>query len=623
MPSYVAWTAAILYQLYRHALPGALAALLHLFGSSSSTALSPRINQVLAVLRVPFYRAASTVLVVGIAIQTAVLLEQETADRVGTWLNSRIASPSSATKTATPGLLDLLYIAESPASTDGGGAAGSYASTLSALLTVPLTLPVLPPPSGIDDAPSSSFSEEEIREWEDANAVLRAKLERGMVESAQQWLDVLEHVPPLLLPPGSGSETDTLVRRRIEYLEAVRIELDLVAARNPTLQVYSLAADNDDSEEGWRVLELKEKEREERHQRRMEEEFERWLDGILSVADSDSAEAAGGSGPIDNDDVAMQTKRRRGMLDVPLAGIGQPGPTWRDQLRVQWRTMFDPDAGGVLGNVEREMENLAARFGGGDVDEGAAESSESSSEGVGWTPPDPLPLMAAHHLRAQLASTIADLRSGAGGGGGGGPLAAPPPHQEWERATLPPRLDASPSWPDEFLSLEQLAIRVDRRARKWALWLLGVVTRRASSPPEERTTAGPSPLPIRERVNLLRPAPASTAPFPSFMRTVDATFKVPRDPAHLRIGISQHDLANAIFALAPAEDPSRPAMAPRGAMAREQGEGGCSALQREKWRREAGMEGREEVERRMLRSRLLRGHQEGWEPQHTGGRDEL
>jgi hypothetical protein len=81
-------------------------------------------------------------------------------------------------------------------------------------------------------------------------------------------------------------------------------------------------------------------------------------------------------------------------------------------------------------------------------------------------------------------------------------------------------------------------------------------------------------------------------------------------------------------------------------------------LQREKWRREAGMEGREEVERRMLRSRLLRGHQdhfslcsalhppspcsraiaplgaiagrlgssagqEGWEPQHTGGRDEL
>lgn len=509
-----------------------------------------------------------------------------------------------------------------PASTEGGSGGASFASTVSALLTVPLTLPVLPPSGGDNDAPSS-FSEEEIREWDDANAVLRAKLERGMVESAELWLDVLEHVPPLLLLPGSGSESDMLLKRRIEYLEAVRIELDLVAAQNPTLQVYSLAADNDDSEEGWRVLELEEREREERQQRRMEDKFERWLDGILSVADSDPAEAAGGSGHIDNDDVAMQTKRRRDMLDVPLAGIGRPGPTWRDQLRIQWRTMFDPDAGGVLGNVEREMENLAARFGGGDVDEGAAESSAPSSEGVGWTPPDPLPLMAAHHLRAQLASTIADLRSGAGGGGGGGPLAAPPPHQEWERATLPPSLDASSSWPDEYLSLEQLAIRVDRRARKWALWLLGVVTRLATSPPEERTTAGPSPLSIRERVNLLRPAPASTAPFPSFMRTVDATFKVPRDPAHLRIGISQHDLANAIFALAPAEDPSRPAMAPRGAMAREQGEGGCSALQREKWRREAGMEGREEVERRMLRSRLLRGHQEGWEPQHTGGRDEL
>jgi hypothetical protein len=46
-------------------------------------------------------------------------------------------------------------------------------------------------------------------------------------------------------------------------------------------------------------------------------------------------------------------------------------------------------------------------------------------------------------------------------------------------------------------------------------------------------------------------------------------------------------------------------------MAREQGEGGCSALQREKWRREAGMEGREEVERRMLRSRLLRRGRKG------------
>lgn len=539
----------------------------------------------------------------------------------------RIGSSSlrSATAAKTNAvLLDLLYIAELPAGVSPGP---SYASTLSALLTVPLTLPVLLPDPDSDSEPPTAFSEQEIREWDHANAELRAKLERGMVESAELWLDVLEHVPPLL--PGSGSDSDTLVRRRIEYLEAVRTELDLVAVRNPTLQVYSAAAAAvDDEDERWRALELEEREREERQQRRMEDKFERWLDEIFSVAEAakvpvpdrvatDSDDRDDGN---KEEEEMTRRRRRRDMLDVPLAGSGRPGPTWRDQLRVQWRTMFDPDAGGVLGQVEREMDNVAAKFGLEEEEDADAEDDddddlEEPQQLRDWTP-DPLPLMAAHHLRAQLASTVADLRSGARGGGG--PLAAPP-HQEWERATLPPSLDAS-SWPDEYLSLEQLAIRVDRRARKWALRIFGVVTRRASSSSEERTTR---PLSIRERVNLLRGA--SKSPFPSFMRTVDATFKAPRDPAHFRIGISQHDLANAIFALAPAEDPSRPAMAPRGLMARGQGQGGCSALQREKWRRETGAEGRQEVERRLLlRARREREGEAGM-VSHSGeaARDEL
>lgn len=546
--------------------------------------------------------------------------------------SSSSSSAPSAARAVTPDLLDLLYIAESPASTTGGGGASSYASTLSALLTVPLTLPVMPlPPSGSGDA-QSSFLEKEIREWEDANAVLRTKLERGMVESAELWLDVLERVP-LLVPADSESvepesDSDTLPKRRIEYLEAVRTELDLVAARNPTRQVYALADDHahDDDEVQdvyWRTLELKEREREERRQRRMEVKFERWLDEIFSLAEAAKAPGAdpdsqprgsSGGGGISNDDVAMHVKKRRDMLDVPVAGIGRPGPTWKDQLRVQWKSMFDPAAdGGVLGHVEREMGNLAAQFGIGADDDDEAESRPSYDDGAdnGWTP-DPLPLMAAHHLRAQLASTIADLRSGASGGDG---LFESPAHGEWERATLPPTLDAA--WPDEFLSLEQLAIRIDRRARRWALRILrAVMSRRASSSPDEDRTI--EPLSIRKRVKLLG---AASSPFPAFMRTVDATFKIPRDPAHFRIGISQHDLANAIFAL-PA-DPRQPAMVPRGVMARGQGEGGCSALQRAKWRREAGVEGREEVERRLLRSRPLRGQQEGKDPQRAGARDEL
>lgn len=440
-----------------------------------------------------------------------------------------------------------------------------------------------------------------------------------MVDAAEQWLDVLEHVP--LLGPDSRYDSDTLLERRIEYLEVVRIELDLVAARNPTPQVYYY--DDHDSEE-WRALELEEREREERRRLRMEDRLERWLDEIFlraeAEADPDRAEGGGNGSGINNEAGAMQTKRGRDLLDVSLG----PGPTWRDQLRAQWKTMYDPAAGGVLGNVEREMDNLAAKFGleeeeedaeNDDNDEEAAESPRRSQD---RRTPEPLPLMAAHHLRAQLASTIADLRSGAsaGAGAGDGPLAALA-HQEWERATLPPSLDAS--WPDEDLSLEQLAIRVDRRARQWALRILqAVITRRASWSPEARTIG---PLSVRQRVNLLRPTgAAASSPFPSFMRTVDATFKAPRDPAHFRIGISQHDLANAIFALP--GDPSRPAMAPRGVMARGQGEGGCSALQRARWRREAGEEGREEVERR-LRAEQRRGQREGRDSRSAGGRDEL
>ncbi|GAA5993004.1 hypothetical protein JCM10908_000793 [Rhodotorula pacifica] len=565
MPSYVAWTTAICYQLYRNVLTWPVALLLSsILGPSSSSALLSK------VLSTPFHRAASWTVLLGCTIQTGVLLEEYAADRVGEWVNARFASvPINTTASRTAAnetLLTLLEAAESPASSPL-----SYASTLSALLTKPLTLPV--PIEG-----GSPFSSEEIRDWEEANEVLKGKVEGGMEKCAERWIDVLEFEPAATSSSTAPAAADNVADAatppyysRADYLTAVRQELELINSRKPTRAVYR---EGDDlTEEEWLALEAEERSRSEAAERALEEQFSEWLQEIFAA-----------------DEDAEATRTRKEMVDVPLAGVGQPGPTWRDQLRVQWRSMFDTREGGVMGNVRREMDNIAARYG---LDNDEDEDDEGQDDSR-WTP-EPIALMAAHHLYAQLTAALADAAAS-----NKRPSPFRPEDPEWERSTLPPTLDALA---DEYLSIEQLAIRVDRRAREWTRSVLGMVlpSLEEELPREEERT---EPLSLRERVSLLRlrprnssPSASAPPPFVAFLRALDATFKAPRDPAHFRIGISSHDLSNAIFAI---RDGHTPAMAPRGVMQKGEGEGGCSALQRARWRRQAGEEGRKEVERRLL-----------------------
>lgn len=448
----------------------------------------------------------------------------------------------------------------------------AYTETLSALLDVPLALPVQS-----DPANAEPFSEKDVREWNDANEVLRLKMERGMEESAARWVDVLEWVPSA---SDSGSLSDGDDRKveqvsssssqrrfeRSDYLAAVLAELEAVNSRKPTRHVY---ARHDPTAEEWERLERAERAAEERRACEREARFESWLDAVMTGASPLSGRPSAGAGddgtPPRRDEDLEAERQRRAILDVPLAGPGEPGLTWHDQLREQWALMFDTAQGGVLGNVERELENAFEALGGGD-----GLDDDENEDGSAWTP-DPVQIMAAHHMRAQVAATLAGIDSTREGS------RFPPDDPEWERATLPALLDIVAN---EHLSLEQLAIRVDRRARRWADRFVDLMTRK--SVPRSRSPIAPTRLSIRERTQLLR-----DSPFPAFMRSVDSTFKAPRDPAHFRIGISPHDLANAIFAI---RTDGTAAMAPRPPRSRGQEEGGVSAVQREVWRRAASDE---------------------------------
>ncbi|POY70301.1 hypothetical protein BMF94_6700 [Rhodotorula taiwanensis] len=588
MPSYAAWAGATLYCLYCEVLSAPVSILVE------SVLPGQAARPTLAALRWPFWMMATLALWIASLVQTGVLVEEWTMDGLGTALNSRLASTSHPQKNAS-GLIDSLLLAESPSSSM------AYTETLSALLDVPLPLPVQSGPPNAEP-----FSEKDVREWNDANEVLRLKMERGMEESAARWLDVLEWVPTASasgslsdgddrkVDPASSSSSQGRRFERFDYLAAVLAELEAVNSRKPTRHVY---ARHVPSAEEWHRLERAERAAKERQAGEREARFQAWLDAIMTGASPFTGRSSAGAGDDDTpprSDKDLEAERqRRAMLDVPLAGPGQPGLTWRDQLREQWALIFDTAQGGVLGNVERALEAL-----GGDSGLDADEE-----DGSVWTP-DPVQIMAAHHMRAQVASTLAGIDSTREGS------RFPPDDPEWERATLPTLLDTVSN---EHMSLEQLAIRVDRRARRWADRFVDLMTRKSVA--RSRSPTAPTRLSIRERTQLLR-----DSPFPAFMRSVDSTFKAPRDPAHFRIGISPHDLANAIFAI---RTDGTAAMAPRPPRSRGQEEGGVSAVQRELWRRAASDEELEVVRRQLAAEQGAKSSERAGPARVPLSRDEL
>ncbi|KAK4330298.1 hypothetical protein RTBOTA2_005956 [Rhodotorula toruloides] len=447
------------------------------------------LGTVLSLLRTPFPKVAALVGLLGTVVRTGLLLEGFAADKAGDFVNAALRSSSSSSSTSSSAIdpSHLLHLERT-----------SYPLTLSTLLSTALALPVQAP-----DAPP--FPEHEVHAWEEASEVLRGKMERGMEEVAKGWLDVLEYLPP---PSSDGEEADSLEterERRTTYLSAVRSELEAVNSRRPTRFIYLPEtffdeADLEREEERLREVERMEREKKDR-------EFEGWVESVMGVAAAQKdGEAAAGE---------EAKEKRRAMLDQPM---GNGGETFRQALRTQWDAMYDSSKGGVMGNVAREWDNIAAKYGDKAVDKYAD----------GADLPEPVQIMAAQHLRSQLTATLDLLR----------PRDSRFDYSKKEEDEILPA--SMRGMAEEYMNVFQRAVVIDQRARRWADSLIDVLVPSSRLPPP----AKPQHLTFKSRIHLLR-----SSPLPSFLRSLNELFNLPSNPAHWRPQLSKHHLANALFSL--------------------------------------------------------------------------
>ncbi|BGP35057.1 hypothetical protein JCM10296v2_006887 [Rhodotorula toruloides] len=539
MPTWTALSFALVASIIQNVFGPPLLLLQRHYGAPGSV-----LGTFLSLLRTPFLKAAVLVGLLGTVVRTGLLLEGFAADKAGEFVNSALrssTSPSSSSNTGSVEPSHLLHLEST-----------SYPLTLSTLLDADLALPVQPP-----DAPP--FPAREVREWEEASEVLRVKMERGMEEVARGWLDVLEYLPP------TEEEADSVEaerERRTTYLSAVLSELEAVKSRRPTRFLYVSEtsftdADLEREEERLREVERMEREKKDR-------EFEEWVESVMGVAAAQKDGAAEGE---------EAKEKRRAMLDQPM---GNGGETFRQALRTQWDAMYDSSKGGVMGNVAREWENIAAKYGDKNVEDAGADL------------PEPVQIMAAHHLRSQLTATLDLLR----------PRDSRFDYSKKEEdEILPPSMRGMA---EEYMNVFQRAVVIDQRARRWADSLLDALAPSSHlSPPVK-----PQHLTFKSRIHLLR-----SSPLPSFLRSLNELFDLPSNPAHWRPQVSKHHLANALFSLGE--------RALQGGVG-EEARGGCSAVLRERERRRVGESGR-----RWVQERLEETKREEAEKRVESARDEL
>ncbi|GAA6053265.1 hypothetical protein JCM3770_002685 [Rhodotorula araucariae] len=507
---------------------------------------------VVQLLRAPFARVAALLTLLAVAVQTAVLLEEYGADQLGAWLNgvsSSSSAPNGTTPRGTPAqLAHLAHLTHV-----------SYPSTLSALLDDALALPT--PSEG------TVFSAEDVQEWDAASAAFRAEYVRAADEVARSWVDVLEYVPPAPAGAGAGADTDaTRAKAQADFLAHVADELAAVQARAATRAVYAPEALTDAE---WAVDAARRAEKARREADRLDAAFEAWLAAIIDGAVGAGTGAAKGEGESEGEGEGEADAGRRitrEMLDHPVDATGAAnGGTWRAALRASWDGMYAPGRGGVLGDVEQSLRALMGGDDGGDGEEDAPTAPAGE-----WVP-TPLPLMANHFVRSEVASAIAAARRAAG-------LDRFAFDAQDEAAVLPAGLD---HLAPEALSLAQRTVAIDRRARSWASAVIALVSPSSSAP------AAPAPEAeasldgrARARAALLRASPLAR-----FLRAAEALFALPRQ--HLRLGVSAHEVAQAVFA--PHDRAIEvPAWRRRGPAGSEERVGGCSAVALERARRAVG-----------------------------------
>ncbi|GAA5839249.1 hypothetical protein JCM9279_002640 [Rhodotorula babjevae] len=496
-------------------------------------------RQVVQLVHLPLSRLAALVALVGVAVQTGVLLEEYGADQLGLWLNSLASSSSSngTTRSLPAQAAHLTYLALE-----------SYPRTVSLVLDDALALPEPAPDLGI------TFSPDDVAEWERDSAAFRADWTQLADEVASSWIDLLDWVPSSPPPldagtaaalssnPSSSPSPDPADRHL--FLNLLASELALVQARSPSRAVY---AGREYSPADFAREDARQAKRAERAAKKRDAEFEEWLEGIFAGAEAVRAAAEGSAAQGEEEDGAAKgaAALRREMLDLPV-GDGPGSGTWRSVLRTSWEGMFAADKGGVLGEMAQHLGGLL-----GQDDEDEDESAGASAEGD-WMPA-PLPLMANRLVRDELSATLDAAVRAAGWD------LFPSSSPEHDATVLPAGLAALPF---DRLTLAQRAIAIDRRARSWAQRALDVVR------PPRTVPRDPTALSSAEHTALLRASPLAR-----FLRATNALFALPRE--RMRIRVSGHVVAQAVFALrVPAVEV--PLWQRREGEAAEQG--GCSAV---------------------------------------------
>ncbi|GAA6018466.1 hypothetical protein JCM11491_007008 [Sporobolomyces phaffii] len=468
MPSWIALGTTALASVHERLLPIPVLVLGGVF-----PALLPLFHLVL----VPFSLAATSVKHVGVALQALLLLQAVMFEAIGSGLNSLASSsPSSA-------------LALSTARAEASALEATYQTRLAAFYGDHFE-PLVP---SSDPIP---LTQEDVDEWERDGIVLKKDLERGIAESIELWSTVLDD-------------------NRIDYLNAVKDELDRIQARRPTVYLYrDGGAESIDEVE----IERSDQEHDAERTKQLDAKFEAFLDQM---------------GMDDN---------ARATLDNPSDPSDPSSDSFRQLLRSGWERMFGN--GGVMGNVETELGGLFGR--GGDDDDvfdlgmGAPMEPGDSVDDKLSSPeykPGRIPLMTIHLLRDQLGHAIASLGAASTSNG----LAQFLEPEDSTDAQILPNLSRKVS--DDYLGFLQRAVKVDVRARDLALRVLAQLSPSSSSSSSSSLPSSQGPLSVAKNSHarpsiLLSPRPG----FPDFVKKLDWTLT--RSSERF---LSKHEFAQAAF----------------------------------------------------------------------------
>lgn len=308
------------------------------------------------------------------------------------------------------------------------------------------------------------LAQKDIDEYEAAGVILQRDVEKGIQESVDSWLAVLDYP-------------------RLEYLYAVKEELNKIQAGRPTIYLYHDQMETL-GEELERKIEAADNEFKAEQETKMNEKFEAFLDQM------------------------KMDENARATLDNPSDPKDSTSQSFRQLLRKSWEEMYGQ--GGVLGNVENEMSGLAnMELGMGRPIE-PTENIDDKFSSPDYKP-GRIPLMLNHLLRDQLNKAISSRASSSRTG-----LAKYLEEEDPVDLQILPKLSRKVS--DDYLSFFQRAVKIDIRARELVLKILSLI-----SPSSTVTILGPRSTSPAVLLSTTQGYKGGLPPFGAFIKKLDWT----------------------------------------------------------------------------------------------------